>query len=337
MAIVNIPSFDGLNRSALRLYFAAWGALIDILYEFDKKFEPVSDELAGEWKEYIEACQSDLQSICSSIQQSSELALKAKICQVSPFLLLSTDATKFGKRPKGDVDFFTLKTLDSSELPAAVNTLCAKPLGTKFVQTYDDFRTERNKIIHLGRCGRTFLPGELLDILVKQYLELWSDRPWLNDRVTFASQTRRAFLQDGKYESPHMDVMHELPFTFLFFSKSEFKRLFGHDKSVRRFLCHACIDDANTRHAELDLDECKTAFLNAERNSIHCVMCGQDYRVSISRCIDVNCKGTLISDNNDKYVGKCHVCGTNCRDPDRAARMADMKKFVESIVGPEIE
>ncbi|MFX7845385.1 hypothetical protein ABTK14_24310, partial [Acinetobacter baumannii] len=77
---------------ALRLYFSAWSSLIYIRAHFDETFPPGEDsrpekgDWAEEWAEYIEGYQPELQAVCSVIQQSNELALKAKVCAVSPYL-----------------------------------------------------------------------------------------------------------------------------------------------------------------------------------------------------------------------------------------------------------
>jgi hypothetical protein len=313
--IINIPSAEGLNDIALRLYFSAWSDLIHILSDFELVYEPGHDLLASTgdaWSEersaYLAACQPELQSICTVIQQSNELALKSKICEISPFLLLLRNDSKFSTVPK-DIDFSDFKTLDALELAGAVNTFCKEPLTGKFIQSYNLVRSLRNKIAHLGYADKTFHPVELLRILVFQYAELWKGRAWLSDRVLFASETRTSFFHDFKYTSPHMVVMHEIPFTISVLTNSEFKQLFGRSKKTRRYFCHACIDNASTRYADLDLDACKTAFLEKSASHVSCAMCGETFKVTSVKCHAAGCKGNIIGDNADEYVGKCHSCG----------------------------
>lgn len=310
--ITNIPTSDSLDDVALRLYFSAWGHLITILRDFDLAFEPGHDPSVSGWNEeraeYLAACQPELQSVCTLIQQSNELALKARICKVSPFLLLLRSDGKLSTITK-NVDFSEFRTLDAVELPAAVNTFCQEALSEQFIQTYNDIRQLRNKIAHLGHPAQIFEPNELLHTLVFQYTELWKHRAWLQDRVEFLSQTRASFFHDGRYTSPHMEVMHELPLTLDILSPSEFRQLFGCAKSKRRYLCHSCIDQGRTKYADLDMDVCKTAILDDTHSSINCLMCGENFRISRSKCTEENCKGTVIGDNDDAYVGMCHTCG----------------------------
>jgi hypothetical protein len=309
--ITNIPTPENLNDVALRLYFSAWSSLVGMRAEFEDVFvdDPTGNEWREEWTDYLVACQPELQSICTLIQQSNELALKAKICSVSPFLLLLRSDAKLSTSPK-DVDFSEFKTLDAVELPGAVNTFCKEHLSDKFIQTYHEVRSLRNRISHLGQLNKQLLPDELTRILLFQYAELWPGRAWLNDRVRYASATRRAFFHDGKYATAEMEVMYELYHTFRMMTGAEFKRLFGHPKNTRRYLCHECIYEASTRNFDLGFSKtCKTAFLDKSGHALECLMCTKKFKVARQRCSSPECKGNVIGDNDDDYIGKCHVCG----------------------------
>jgi hypothetical protein len=64
------------------------------------------------------------------------------------------------------------------------------------------------------------------------------------------------------------------------------------------------------RFADEDfIKTCKTAFLDKTGKAVHCVMCGGDFKVARKQCHDPECRGNVIGDNDDDYVGKCHVCG----------------------------
>ena len=233
--IINVPSAEGLNEIALRLYVSAWSALAKVYEDFAIHYEQnvgwspdwPGNSWAQEWNDYIEVCQPDMHSICISIQQSNELALKARICGVSPYLLLIRSEARFSQAVK-DVDFSTLRTLDAVELPGAVNTLCKDTLSPQFIQSYDRIRSLRNQIAHLGVIGKNFYPLELLQLLVQQYCDIWPSRRWLKDRLDFTSNSRRGFFHDGTNTSASADVMHELPFTFGMLRPAEFKQLLAY-------------------------------------------------------------------------------------------------------------
>lgn len=309
--ITNLPTQESLNNVALRTYFRAWNDLIGIWSDFTLNFGIVDIETSlqnwpDEWREYLVEAQSDLQSICSLLQQSMELALKARICAVSPYLLLLDTGMKLSASPK-QIDFSELRTLDAVDLPGAVNTLTDKPVPDDFVGKYTSLRSLRNKITHLGEASVSLAPESVLRQAVSLYLSIWPDRNWLADRLNFAGQTRQAWLHDGKYTSTHMDVLQEWPIDINFFTKGEFKKLFGHDKSKRRYLCHHCVDQGDTRYAGLDKPECGTAYLDAAGNAVSCIMCGETYAVERRKCSD--CKGNVVGANGDNWVGRCHSCG----------------------------
>jgi hypothetical protein len=258
--------------------------------------------------EYKAGYQPELQAVCSIIQQSNELALKAKICAVSPYLLLLNSGPKFSMVPR-DIEFSELRTLDAVDLPAAVNSLSVKSLSDEYVQAYNEIRSLRNKIAHLGHASHNFDPEELLNLLVSQYIERWSDRAWLKDRVTFASRTGQAFFHDGKHSSAESEVMHELPLIFAVIKKSAFKKLFGIDKTTRRYLCHVCVSEARTSFSDCDPNQSRTAYLKADP-TIHCLIRGDDYEIRRQPCSTGNCKGNVISECEYTGGDVCHTCGS---------------------------
>jgi hypothetical protein len=54
--------------------------------------------------------------------------------------------------------------------------VCPEALSDAFIQIYDDVRSLRNKITHLGQAGRVLEPNELVCILVGQYAKYgWAE------------------------------------------------------------------------------------------------------------------------------------------------------------------
>lgn len=315
--IVNIPSADSLNEIALRLYVSAWSAIANIYDDFGRHYDSGTawspdwpgDLWGQEWSDYIEVCQPDMQSICIIIQQSNELALKARICSVSPYLLLIRSEARFSQTVK-NVDFGTLRTLDALELPGAVNTLCQDTLSPQFIQSYDRIRSLRNQIAHLGVTRKTFQPLELLQLLVQQYLQLWPGRLWLKDRLEFTSDSRRGFFHDGSNTSASAEVMQELPFTFGMLRPAEFKQLFGIPKKTKLHICPRCYDNVSVDYADLDSMRCETAYLTSDKTKLECLMCDSRHSVITRKYYSDSCRGRLIIRSEEmRYDGVCACCG----------------------------
>lgn len=323
--ITNLPTQESLNNVALRTYFRAWNNLVVIWLDFTLRYDSTSDVRASlqnwpeEWCEYLAQAQSDLQSICSLLQQSMELALKARVCAVSPYLLLLDTGMKLSASSK-QIDFSELRTLDAVDLPGAVNTLTDNPVSDGFIEKYTNLRSLRNKITHLGEASVWLDPEEVLRQAVSLYLNMWPERNWLPDRLSFAAQTRQAWLHDGKYTSTHMEVLQEWPIDIDLFTKGEFKKLFGHNKSKRRYLCHQCVYEGDTRYAGLDKPECGTAYLEATGNAVSCIMCSETFAVERRKC--ASCAGTVVGANDDDWVGHCHTCGIDANEEGESLPLA---------------
>lgn len=306
--IENVPTCEDLHKSALRLYFTAWTNLITIATDFDEVF-PDDEDWSDEKAAYLKGCQSDMQSCCTLMQQSNELALKARIAEVSPYLLLFRNDRKLSVRPES-LDFSDLRTLDANDLPGAVNSFCFKTLSDTFLADYTEVRKLRNKIVHLGSVDREFEADSLLKIMVRQFIELWPNRGWLVERYNYAKSTRYAALHDGKSSSAESEVYDQLTASIDRFSKSEFKRLFGVDKHARRYLCPICYYQSSARSAGVDPADCRTAFLLAEnKHLVRCAMCEATTPITRAKCIISSCKGDVLATGEQRIEGMCLTCG----------------------------
>jgi len=312
--IINLPTHESLKNLALRTYFRAWNDLIDIWYYFASRQNDNNDVLEAikdwpeEWKEYLVRTQPDLQAISSLLQQSMELALKARVCAVSPYLLLLNSEMKFSTSIK-QIDFSDLRTLDAVDLPSAVNTLTDCPLSDEFINLFNKLRSLRNRVMHLGEASVNLKAEAVLRQAVSLYINLWPERHWLSDKLVYAAQTRHASLHDGKYTSTHTEILSAWPVEVALFEKGEFKKLFGYEKSKRRYLCHCCIYEGDTRFADLAKSECATAFLNDAGSAVSCILCGEAFVVERRNCNF--CKGNVLGANTDDWVGYCHSCGAH--------------------------
>lgn len=295
--IVNIPSPHSLNHVALRLYFYAWSSLITIAHDFDEMYDIQNgnrerlEKWASEWSEYIGRSQPELELVCTVIQQSNELALKSKISEVSPYLLLLKNDSKFSTAEK-DVDFTELRTLDAVDLPGVVNTFCPDKLSAKFIQTYNDIRALRNKIAHLGHSAKPFSIEQLLGVLAFQFAVLWPGRPWLNDFLEFEGSDRLSFFSESEMAA-QAPAFYKWRDSKSVFSKKEFSKIFGCEKSQLKYICFVCFNHARGNYFDLQEDECRTAYLKHSSDELHCLMCNEDYKLLCHKCGKSGCPSTL--------------------------------------------
>jgi hypothetical protein len=305
--ITNVPTSEALHASALRAFFETWSLVLRIATEFDEVYRPDDGDWTEERTQYLSGCQRDLQTALSSMQLASELALKARIAEVSPYLLLIGGRPTLSSKPS-NIDFADFRTLDAQDLPAAVNCYTAPPLTDQFLQDYKEIRSLRNKVVHLGSVDRHFNPDDLLARMARQFAELWPQRRWLVERLKHANGVRHAFFHDGKYSSAEGEVFSELDQTFSRFGKTLFKQLIGFEKSARRYLCAACLSNSEARNVGLDLNTCRAAVLTPEGGKVKCAMCQGEFDITRVKCTDADCKGDVCYDAPDD-APICLSCG----------------------------
>ncbi|OOY31274.1 hypothetical protein [Thioclava sp. F36-6] len=303
--ISNVPSSQDLNNSALTAFFAAWHQLIQLFDDFNQSFGLEDPNFSEELEEYYEHCQAELETIYSLAAQASELALKARICEVSPYLLLLGHGASFGETDL-DIDFSDLRTIDAVDLPNAVNAICTSKVSDRFKQRFSEIRKLRNKIAHFGGAGKDSAPRDVMSLLVAQYAELWPDARFLNNWINYIGSRRYSFFHDGKWVSAELEFAEIQKTFFSLLSKGEFKKIVGFPKSQRRYICHKCVFEGGLDRHDLaaTLD---TAFLVSD-TTLQCQLCTKSSDVMRKDCNEEGCKGNVIS-IGDPYPERCHTCG----------------------------
>jgi hypothetical protein len=324
--IENVPSHDELRTVSLRLYFKAWAEIIEIISEWarysglstpewdaekgqfyvDEADGPISGR-AVEWREYIEAAQSDLQGIYTLIQQSQEIGLKARISEISPFLLLKRTDVKATKANPTIWDFTDFPTIDAADLVRVHNTFCATVLSTDFQTQYDEIRRNRNKIFHLGIYRQRIDPQLIIDILRLHYTELYPGRRWMEDRLHFATLHRWAEYVDGDFNE-RSALFHDLWHVLPGLSDSQFEWLMGHERHEQRYICHSCVQDARLGDDEPYDSDVPTAYRVAEEMGVRCVICDETRPMKVGKCPNESCGCELLSADAEMEE-KCMQCG----------------------------
>lgn len=304
--VKNVPTPEGLKRSALRAYYSAWDSVTEVREDYNKYVEEVGEE-DGIKEEYASKSEGDFYLIVQGIGLFNELSLKAKVCSVSPYLLLIGNDAKISKK-SADLDFSDLRTVDAFELPNIVNAFCSEPLDDNFIQVYHKYRSLRNKIAHLGFTEASFSADALLREMVFLYAKLWG-QDWLANKLRYEEEHRGSFFHDGRYASAEANVMSQLEFIYAFLTAGEFKTLVGKAKTTRRYRCHECYYQATLKFYNPDEGECRTAYLNDSGELLQCVMCQKAFKVMRESCGLGACKGNVISDTGGDFSGHCHTCG----------------------------
>lgn len=305
--ITNIPVAAELEEASLRLYFTAWSSLLEIMKEkleiMERKLDeyPDATTFKDEIEDYIGRAQPDLQMIYSFIQQSQELGLKAKLCSISPFLLLLGQDVRSWAKSSGD--FSSFRTIDASDLMRVAYAIFPGAFSDEFKQQYENVRGNRNKIQHLGAYRNKIDPLALIDILVNHYAELYPGRKWLPDRLSHQSRTRWSSFYNHRWNE-RSTVMAELPEVFDILTNQHYKKLFGFTKNTRRYSCISCINDTRNMAESGDMH---TATLIESRDKVYCHLCENEYQIRRVQCKNPECKSNVIG-NDAENMDMCLLC-----------------------------
>lgn len=305
--IVNVPSSEDLLDTSLRLYFKAWSETTTIVTEWlEYSGEPAGDE----WRDYLQGAQSDLQGIYTLIQQSQEIGLKALIADVSPFLLLKKHEASPLEKSGTKFDFTDFATHDAANLIRIHDTFCKRTISKPFVVQYDEIRRARNKISHLGIFGDSLDPMAIIDLLVIQYLEVYPDRSWMEDRLEFAALHRWSDWVDGDDYgwNDRTGLLNELWRLLPLMSDATFQSLMKHPRTERRYICVHCTVDGKLGDREPYDNDIPTAYRMSDGTRVWCVICESAYKCEEVGCPEDGCDGDLLSAEAES-AGQCLTCG----------------------------
>jgi len=313
--IKNIPNHEKLNDIALSQHFFAWEKTLNLLTEFQECFsnndiaDLISNPTSPEWYTYIGEQQRSLHAYYALMQQSNELALKAKLCKVSPYLLLMGISHKFSNKNAKEIDFSELKTINAIDLIHAVNSFTDFTTTNSFNQRFSDVRKMRNKILHLGMTSSDINIICLLRELIDFYIELWPDRNWLKDRKHYCGYGANSMFEDGKYYTQIGQTLCEWNISQTIFTKKQFKETFGIEKTRRKYVCLNCYYEAGRKQVSYhEFPDMSCAYLTSQ-SSLRCLICEKQISVSRNPCQKVGCNGNVISVEEEYIFPTCLSCG----------------------------
>jgi hypothetical protein len=282
--IVGVPNHHDLNETATGWLNLAW----DIVTHEAETFQEIEflfrelEEQHGKTKaeqvvaEHWGAKRLKLNNAISLLQQSLEIFLKAKIAEVSPFLLIAGDPQSWPSPNKlGQVEFSDFRTLDAAHLCRSAR-IVSTGLTDQFVQFYTRLRKERNKIAHLNASSiKAEVSAILVDILTA-HKHLFPTELWVDFRKRYLVSTgeytdKEALFTGDDYT--HDKVCREVSAALSELEPRHAKQFFEYDTRKKGLSCPKCLElrsgDDEWRFAQKQQD-----------GSIKCIACLTSYNQS---------------------------------------------------------
>lgn len=252
--ITGVPDHHELNETATGWINLAWDIVISEAANFQDVEHLYAEVEERDGREVAErainqhwsAKRLRLNNAISLLQQALEIFLKAKIAEVSPFLLISGDPQSWPSNGKsGKVDFAEFRTLDSAHLCRAARIVSSTPLTDKFVQFYTRLRMERNKIIHLNAGSiRAEVSSVIIDILEAHH-HLFPDEPWVEFRTKYLNSTGEYWDKEEIFTGDnytHDKIAREIDAALNNLKPQYAKLYFGYDRRKRGLRCPKCLE-----------------------------------------------------------------------------------------------
>lgn len=298
--ILEVPSSTEFHDHGVDYLNIGWGTVIEILINLEDAGDYHEAESLDEiTPDYLSAAERELATALSLAEQGAEFLLKSKICEVSPWLLVTRNPSEW---PKGcnqkDVRFAQFRTIDAQDLIKAHDTFSKHHLAEEFKQTFDELRQQRNSVVHTVDQSMKITAAGLLEQVLIVSEHLLGAQVWLQHRMDFLERDRHtAVYPDGGND---YRLAREFLAAVDILNPTSLKRFFNFNKRQRAYLCPSC-----TRQ-DWDFGG-KTAQLvpnTPTSTNLHCFSCGNDFSVVREHCKRTGCKGNVY----DPDFGSCLTC-----------------------------
>lgn len=296
--IRGIPSASDFHDHGVDYLNLGWGALLEVLLHFAEAEEWTGGFEPEMKTDFWEAAERELATTLSLIEQGAEFLLKARICEVSPWLLISRNPSEWPRRcDTEDIDFAQFRTIDAQDLLKVHDTFASARLPEEFAATFESLRRERNSIMHTVDKNLRLTSVPLIEKVLIVSEHLIGSRTWVS--------TRREFVERDRHSAINVDyneyrVAREFMTVAGLLTDSQLRKYFGFTKRQRAYGCPNCC------HANSDLElECRTALLRPNKPSsetIYCFICDKESTIERQDCVYDDCKGNVYDPDWDECL-----------------------------------
>ena len=299
--IRDIPNSADFRNFGLRYLNLGWGMALEVLLHYsDAKdwgfdFEPDLEQ--GFW----ESADPEFATALTLIEQGVEFLIKARIAEISPWLLISRNPDSWPRRcDKEDVVFSLFRTLDAQDLLKVHDTISSNRLPEEFAIAFDDLRRKRNTMMHTVDLKLRASAVEIITNVLLSVDHLIGPKKWPEERQVFLEVSRNSQIS---WNMAGYQLAREFSATVALLKAGDLRRFFGFEKKQRAYFCPEC--SLADRDAPV---KCKTAQLKPntpESTEIYCFVCRKTSQIERRACDSSECKGNVICPDWD-YCLTCH-------------------------------
>lgn len=297
--IINIPKPKDFEKQSVQYLMQA----LNLIYEKEREleyFDKNEDERKKTRDKYWSYHQGILSNTLALLFLSLENYLKREICNVSAFLLLA-DAPRKWKTSK-NTEYNELFIHQFDDLLVLYFELGLGAINEYTIAKLEELRKKRNQITHAVLTER--LTSEyVMNVFYTLVRHIWGPKVWWDQLKNHIFNEPMFGAYDSDIEKAYLNFY--VDFFVSYFGLKRTGEIFGVNFKQRRYYCPYC--DYWLNHDD-DIGEAKYAILFPNKptsTNLYCVVCGQNYKVIRSNCVDEDCKGNVISEDET-----CLTCRT---------------------------
>jgi len=302
--ITEVPTGSDFRQSGVGFLNLAWESAITLALELDEMEVEEWDSEGAVTDEYWQAGQRPLATAIALAQQGVELLLKARIADVSPYLLVSGNPRDW---PKGcdtsDLPFSEFRTLDAQDLVRAHDAVTNQRLPDDFKRQYEAFRRMRNTIFHTVNKTLRITTEDVIRLILETTEVLIQPRRWIALRREFLNASPVAVGSYAGQDVAIASLNRELPKVVELLKPAELRRFFAFEKRQRSYVCYNCCSALRDYWTE-DVMLAQLSPNTPTSTSLHCIACDENTTVVRRPCTQAGCRSNVIEAED----GVCLVC-----------------------------
>jgi hypothetical protein len=309
--ILDVPSHKDFIAEARVLLNLAWEELRDIAEKIDyvlgRRDELVlrldfleernevrrnaeEDEFYRQKQEdeLLRAIQRPLGICRTLIAQSAEYYLKAKIAEVSPYILIKDEHSKW---PGRDQRFADYRTIDASDLVRVCRSTLADPPSDEFVMLFEELRTVRNFYTHGIAPAPSLTLKDACDEpmrLILAIADFLDSEGWIPTRKWYLNNYSPGQIL-SHYDYAHEELVTDVLWLLERLTPTECRRFLYFDRKVgRNYLCLDCCAGEYDTHPD-------ARFVKVNGEQGYCFVCQRHFPLLLRDCEQPDCKGSVSS------------------------------------------
>jgi len=299
--ITDIPSPADFEATAVSLLNLAWDTVSSLSHHAERSELEAWDECGEVTDEYWAAAQKPLGNAQALIQQGVEFLLKARIAEVSPFLLLDRAVREWPKESAArDTKYAEFRTVDAQDLVRLFNTVRPTRLDSAFVQRIEEQRKTRNTFIHSVDKSLRHDPQTLWRTILDVSHHLIGPAKWIGLRRAYLESTPASIAFSTDEVS--IELAWECSQLLEMLKPAEQELYLGILPKARRYICYACALEC--READIRPETAQLRPNDPDSTNVYCFMCGHIQAVDRVPCATAGCKGNVI----EAHDGVCLTC-----------------------------